>query len=87
VALGAELFLESRWKTPTCGDGHALLLQRLLIASVACSALAVVAGIAALASRTRHRTWIILGMLTVGLVAALILVPALGGYRCGITVA
>jgi hypothetical protein len=42
VALGAELFLESPWTPLTCGDGYTLLLQRLLIASVACSALAVV---------------------------------------------
>jgi len=88
LALVAKLFLENRWTSLTCGDVQTLVLDRLLIASLACSALAVVAGITALACRTRHPVWVILTVLAAGMVAALILIPdVLGGYRCGITVA
>jgi uncharacterized membrane protein YbhN (UPF0104 family) len=88
LVLFAKLFLENRWTSLTCGDDRTLVLDRLQLACLACSTLAVIAGITALARRTRRPVWIIAAVLAAGMVATLVLVPdALGGYQCGITVA
>ena len=82
-----ELLFEDRWASLTCGDHQTLILDRLLLAALVCSILAVLVGIVALVGHTRQKRWVILSMLGAGVVIALIFVPdALGGYRCGISV-
>jgi hypothetical protein len=88
LSLVAKLFFENRWASLRCGDTHTQILDRLVLAAVLCSILALVAGVTALAGHTRHKGWIILGMLVAGAVVAFVLVPdTLGGYRCGILTA
>ena len=88
LALVAKLLLESRRTSFSCGNAETLVLDWLQIASLAFSALAVIGGITAIACRTRHPGWVVLAVLSAGIVAALILVPgALGGYLCQVIVA
>jgi len=83
AALAARLFLESRWRSLTCGDSQTVVLDRLQLAALTCSTLAVVAGIAALVGHSEQKGRVGLGVLVAAIAAALILVPdALGGYAC-----
>jgi hypothetical protein len=85
LSMIVKLFLEGRWASLTCGDTHTHVLDRLVLAALGCSIVAVITGIAAVTSRTQHQGLVVLGMVVGGAVVALILVPdALGGYQCGI---
>lgn len=88
LALAAKLVCENRWTSLICGDSRTLVLDRLLLAVLTCSLLAVVAGIAAFAGHSEHKGRVVLGVLVAVTAAALILLPdALGRYRCGIITA
>jgi len=88
AALAAKLFLESRWTSLTCGDSQTVVLDRLQLAALTCSTLAVIVAIAALVGHSEHKGRAGLGILVAAITAALILVPdALGGYACGIMTA
>jgi hypothetical protein len=85
LSLVAKLLFENRRNSLACGDSRTQILDGLLLAAIVCSILAVVLGIAALATHSQHTGWVALGMLVASTTVALILVPeALGGYQCGI---
>jgi len=83
LALATKLLLQNRWSSLSCGDGHTVVLDRLILAALACALLGAAAGVAALARRASHTGRALLAVAVSTATAGLILLPGvLGGYVC-----
>ncbi|HEY7478744.1 MAG TPA: hypothetical protein VIB62_10960 [Actinomycetota bacterium] len=83
AALVATVGLKSLWSALECGDGRTIALDRVFLAAIVTSGLAVSFGVAALISRTEIKARAVIAIATALVVALLIFIPdGPGGYRC-----
>lgn len=83
ASLAAELFLESLRGSDECRTALTFVLDGLIWAALASSALALILGVVALIGRSERVAWTVSGMGLALVIGVLVFIPGIVTYVCG----